>query len=59
MKRSEEHTREQIAQALKGLTKEEQHLLSQVLAVEREKIHVGRPHLTDDLRKAVIGAIKA
>jgi hypothetical protein len=59
MPRTEEQTREEIAQVLKELSQDEQRLLSRVINAERAKIHMGRPHgIIDDLRKAVDEVIK-
>lgn len=53
MARSREKVKAEIGKVLSALTKDEQRLLSQVIRIEDENLHLPRPRVKDDLVRQV------
>lgn len=53
MAHSREKVRAEIAKVLGALTTEEQHLLSKVIRIEEDQIHLTRPRVKDELVRQV------
>lgn len=53
MKTGREKVRSEIQRVLGALTSEEQRLLSAVIKIEDEQIHLARPRVTQDIEERV------
>ena len=58
MSRSRDKVKASILEVLSGLTEDERRLLSEVMRVEAENLHLKKPHIKDELVKKVRQVIK-